>query len=45
MSENLIVKRLLWSGLVTALGAVATIAAQKVATKIWEQIFDEDPPE
>ncbi len=45
MSENLLLKRLVWSGLVTGLGALATIAAQRIAAKIWEQIFDEEPPE
>ena len=45
MSENLLLKRLVWSGLVTGLGALATIVAHRVAAKIWEQVFDEEPPE
>ena len=45
MSENLLMKRLMWSGLVAGLGAVATIAANRVAVTVWRRVFDEDPPE
>lgn len=38
-------KRLLWSGLLAALGALASIATQRVATLIWQRAFGEDPPE
>ena len=38
-------KRLLWSGLLAGLGAVASIAVQRVATVIWHRAFGEDPPE
>ncbi len=39
------VKRLMWSGLMAAIGAVATIAANRVAIVVWRRVFDEDPPE
>ena len=42
---NEMTKRLLWSGLLAALGAVASIAVQRTATMIWQRAFDEDPPE
>jgi hypothetical protein len=35
----------MWSGLVAGLGAVATIAASKVAASVWRRVFGEDPPE
>ena len=43
--DNDIVKRLMWSGLLTASSALATIAATRLAAVLWKQIFDEDPPE
>jgi hypothetical protein len=43
--DNEMVKRLMWSGLMAAVGAVATIAAYRVATVVWRRLFDEDPPE
>ncbi len=39
------VKRLIWSGLVAALGAIASIATTRLATMIWRRIYGEDPPE
>ena len=45
MTDNLVVKRLLWSGLLAGLGAAASIATTKVAALIWRRIFGEDPPE
>jgi hypothetical protein len=45
MSESPLVKKLLWSGLLAGTGALATIAASRVSTLIWKQIFDEEPPE
>ncbi|MGI8559809.1 MAG: hypothetical protein ACR2ND_16155 [Solirubrobacteraceae bacterium] len=38
-------KKLLWSGLMAGLGAVASIATQRVAAVIWRRMFDEEPPE
>jgi len=43
--DNEMVKRLMWSGLMAAVGAVATIAANRVAIVVWRRLFDEDPPE
>ncbi len=43
--ENEIVKRLVWSGLLAATGALASILAHRSATLIWRRLFDEEPPE
>jgi hypothetical protein len=43
--ENDIVRRLMWSGLLTATSALATILATRAAAVLWRRIFDEDPPE
>jgi hypothetical protein len=43
--ENELVKRLVWSGLLAGLGAVASIVVQKAAARIWVRLFDEEPPE
>ena len=43
--QNELVKRLMWSGLLAGLGALATIATTRVATLIWVKVFDEDQPE
>ena len=42
---NELTKRLLWSGLLAGVGALTTIVANRVATVIWQKVFDEDPPE
>ena len=44
MSDDL-TKRLLWSGLLAALGALASVVVQRTAAMIWGRVFDEDPPE
>jgi hypothetical protein len=43
--ENDMVKRLMWSGLLAATGALASIAANRLAAVIWRRLFDEEPPE
>jgi hypothetical protein len=43
--ENEMVKRLLWSGVLAASSALASIAAARLAALIWRRVFDEDPPE
>jgi hypothetical protein len=43
--ENEIVKRLVWSGLLAASGAVASILAARVSAVIFRRLYDEDPPE
>jgi hypothetical protein len=45
LKQNELAKRLAWSGLLAALGALATIATTRIATAIWVKVFDEDPPE
>ena len=34
-----------WSGLMAGVGALAAIAANRVATSIWRRVFDEEPPD
>jgi hypothetical protein len=43
--ENDIVKRLVWSGLVAASGALASIVATRIAAFAYRRLYDEDPPE
>jgi hypothetical protein len=43
--DNALVKRLTWSGLLAAVGALASIATTRVAALVYRRIFDEDPPE
>lgn len=43
--ENELVKRLVWSGLLAAAGAVASIVASRVAAMVYRRIYNEDPPE
>ena len=43
--DNDIVKRLVWSGVLTATSAVASILAARAAAFVWRRVFDEDPPE
>ena len=43
--DNDVVKRLVWSGLLAAIGALASIATTRLAALIWRRAFGEDPPE
>ena len=43
--ESDIVRRLLWTGLLAAAGAVASVVANRAAAAIWVRVFKEDPPE
>jgi Protein of unknown function (DUF4235) len=43
--SNDLTKRLMWSGLVAGLGALASIVTTKLATAIWRRAFGEDPPD
>jgi len=43
--DNEIVKRLVWSGLLAASGAIASIAATRFSAIVWRRLFDEEPPE
>jgi hypothetical protein len=45
VGDNDLHKRLMWSGLIAGIGALATIVANRVATSIWRRVFDEDPPD
>jgi hypothetical protein len=45
MSDNDVMKRLMWSGLLAGLGAIASVATARIAAIIWRRLFDEDPPE
>jgi len=45
MTDNEMVKRLAWAGLVAGIGALASIATSRVAAVIYRRAFGEDPPE
>jgi hypothetical protein len=36
---------LVWSGLLAAIGALASIAATRVAAMVYARVFGEEPPE
>jgi hypothetical protein len=43
--DNEIVRRLIWSGLLAATGALASVLAARVASIVYRRLFDEDPPD
>jgi hypothetical protein len=43
--DNEIVKRLVWSGVLAASSALASIAAARIAAVVWRRVFNEEPPE
>jgi hypothetical protein len=43
--DNEIVRRLIWSGLLAATGALASVLAARVSAMIYRRVFDEDPPD
>jgi hypothetical protein len=45
MTDNDMVKRLAWAGLVAGVGALASIATTRIAALIYQRLFGEDPPE
>jgi hypothetical protein len=45
MTESPLVKRLLWSGMVAGIGALASLVSTRVAAVIWMRMFGEEPPE
>jgi hypothetical protein len=45
MTDNEMVKRLVWSALLAGVGALASIATTRVAAVIYRRAFGEDPPE
>jgi hypothetical protein len=40
-----ILRRLIWTGLLAATGALASVLANRAASAIWVRVFKEDPPE
>lgn len=43
--ENDLVKRLMWSGLLAGIGALASLVSQRIAAYAWRRTFHEEPPE
>jgi hypothetical protein len=43
--DNDMVKRLVWSGMLAGVGALASIVATRAAGILYRRLFDEDPPE
>jgi hypothetical protein len=43
--DNDMVKRLVYSGLLAATGALASIAAARIAALVFRRIYGEDPPD
>lgn len=43
--QNDMVKRLMWSALLTGLGALASVLTTRLAATVWRRVFDEEPPE
>jgi hypothetical protein len=43
--QNEIVKRVMWSGLLTGVTALAGVLAHRVAATVWRRVFEEEPPE
>jgi hypothetical protein len=45
VSDNDLVKRLVWSALLAGIGALASIATARVAAMVYRRAFGDDPPE
>lgn len=43
--SNDLVKRLVWSGLLAGVGALASIVTARIAATVYRRAFGEDPPE
>lgn len=43
--ESDIVRKLIWSGLLAATGALASVAAHRLSAAIWRRLFRDEPPE
>jgi hypothetical protein len=43
--DNDIVRKLIWSGVMAAASALASIAATRLAAIVWRRVFNEEPPE
>jgi hypothetical protein len=42
--QNDLVKKLVWSGVLATVSAIAAIAARKAAEQVWIRVFGEEPP-
>jgi hypothetical protein len=45
MTESPLVKRLMWTGLLAGVSALASLASTRLAGVIWMRVFGEEPPE
>jgi hypothetical protein len=43
--DNEMVKRLVWSGMLAGVGALASIITTRAASILYRRLFNEDPPE
>lgn len=43
--DNEIVRKLIWTGLLAATGALASVVAHRASATIYMRLFGEDPPE
>ncbi len=43
--SNEMTKRLVWSGLLAGVGALASIVATRIAAILYRRLYNEDPPE
>jgi ABC-type spermidine/putrescine transport system permease subunit II len=43
--DNEIVRRLVWSGMLAATSALASVVAARIAAFAYRRIFEEEPPE
>jgi hypothetical protein len=43
--DNEMVKRLVWSGMLAGVGALASIVTTRAAGILYRRLFNEDPPE
>jgi hypothetical protein len=43
--DNDVIKRLVWSGMLAGVGALASIVATRAAGILYRRLFEEDPPE
>jgi len=45
MAKDGVVKRVVWSGVLTGAAALSSVLAQRVAASLWRRVFGEEPPE
>ena len=43
--DNDIIRKLIWGGLLAAIGALASVAAHRLSAVIYRRTFNEEPPE